>query len=137
MYKVASDRRQTTLHRGRPSDWVNGEEVLTAERRLEQMKEGARILEARILASANSDPERTRLGQEKFKLQNEIKMLKAQLNIVKIARRSLGDVFVDMAKEILPKVQYEMVRNAALREHDRQQKALDQVALPSTMGTQS
>jgi hypothetical protein len=36
MYKVASDRRQSALHKGRIADWVNGDERLTIEQQYKQ-----------------------------------------------------------------------------------------------------
>jgi len=45
MYKVASDRRQAALHRGRPADWVNGQEAAPfLERRLGSASMASRVL---------------------------------------------------------------------------------------------
>jgi hypothetical protein len=121
MYKVASDRRQTSLHRGTVADWVNGEERLTAAQRLEQMKEGVRILEDRC-KSAIGD-ERKRLGIEKLALQHELTAFKKAMGMVNLARRDFPDLFRDVAREMLPKKQYEMIYNAAVREYDTRTKA--------------
>lgn len=129
MYKVASDRRQTVLHRGRLADWLNGDEWQSAEQRLRQMQDGVQIIEARILGLPVGD-ERKALGIQKLAMQREITEFRKALHLVREARRGFGDTFVDIAKQILPKVQFEMIRNAAIRECDRRRKELEEADLP-------
>jgi len=125
MYKVASDKRQSALHRGRLSDWANGEQYLTAEQRLEQMREGWRILQERCNAATGE--EKKRIGLEMLALQNQLREAKKALGLIgHIAKRGWQDVFRDMCKEMLPKVQYELIVKATHREVARLEAAANE-----------
>lgn len=110
MYKVASDGRQRALHHGRPSDWINGEERLAPPDRLNQLRQGIKILEARILSLPKGSEERKRLGQEKQSIQSEIKAVTADMP------KSPPDWklhFIDEAKRLLSDSQWRMIESAA------------------------
>lgn len=111
MYKVSSDRRQVTLHRGRPSDWVNGEERQSPEERLRQAKEAIAIYEDRIKAALGE--EKARLGREKFQIQCELIELKKLVGLEKTAGRSLAEFFMDAAREELSKFQFALLTKFA------------------------
>jgi hypothetical protein len=128
MYKVASDRRQSALHRGRMSDWVNGEEFLKAEDRLRQLQCGYKILVDRIVALPKGSVERKKLGHEQKLLEAEITKLKALTPPIKHASRGIADVFIDMAREILSEAQFKLVWNTAIREQELRQKAAEKAA---------
>lgn len=108
MYKVASDKRQTVLHRGRPSDWVNGQERLTAEQKRTQAKEGWNIIEARMLACTDPE-ERKALIVRKREIEAELqeinKEVKREKQEVHWHKESFHDIFIQTAREMLSKVQ--------------------------------
>jgi hypothetical protein len=136
MYKVASDRRQRALHHGRPTDWVNGQEKLSPADQLRQMKDGLAILEGRIAATDDA-AERRRLGMEKQQLQRDLTAFRAAngLQRKRGAPDGLHHLFVDVAKAMLPKVQFEMIWNATLREYrsgNSRLNATQQLALKAT-----
>ncbi len=120
MYKVASDRRQTALHRGRPEDWVNGVEKLKPQDKLNQLRDGVKILQSRI--DQSSGKERARLGREKLALQNQIAELRRQIGRPKIEWRPF---FVNEAKRILSDSQFDLIYRAAIREFELAQKRRD------------
>lgn len=108
MYKIASDKRQASLYRGKQSDWINGEERLSADDKLRQMQQGIKLLEARVLAATGE--ERKRLGREKMALQDEIKALRAVMPKSPVEWKAH---FVNEAKRILSESQFQMIFNAA------------------------
>ncbi len=120
MYKVASDKRQTALHRGRPADWVNGEERLPPEEQLRLMVDGIRIIDSRI-SEAPDQAEKQKLGKEKLAMQNSITAFRAKHGLLRKRNETggLAHLFVDIAKAMLPKVQFEMIWNATLREYSQ------------------
>lgn len=123
MYKVASDNRQRALHHGKPADWVNGEEKLSVEDQLRQMRDGLRTIDTRILKATGN--EKRRLCVQKQDMQNELVAFRAKHGLERkqpASARSLDTIFVDFAKEMLPKVQFEMILNAAKRDLERRQK---------------
>lgn len=132
MYKVASANRQSALHRGRLSDWANGVEYQTLEQRLRQAKEGARIIEQRINA-ARSEAERIELGAQKFVIQNEVTALKRAMHPIQLAREPLGEAFMSMARQMLPKVQFEMIKNATTRELQQRRQRLEMMDAPAVL----
>jgi hypothetical protein len=131
VYKVASDRRQSSLRHGRLSDWVNGEEWQSAETRLRQMQEGTKIIEARILSTPEGD-ERRSLGLQKRDLQNEIREFRKAMHMVRQAKRGLEETFMDCAKQTLPRIQFELILKMANRELDRRLKEIEQMPIPET-----
>jgi hypothetical protein len=134
LYKVASDKHQSALRRGRLSDWVNGEEWQSAETKLRQMQEGVLILENRIKALATGRPgvaaERQALGLQKQDAQTEINKFRKAMNIFRQSHRNFEEVFVDTAKAMLPKVHLEMLMSATKRECERRKKELEDTPIP-------
>lgn len=126
MYKVASDRRQAALHRGRPSDWVNGQERLSDADKIKQLQDGINILETRIRALAPGSEERKRLGKEKLALQTEISELRKQ--VMREVPLEWRFFFVNEARRLLSRSQFDMIYNAAIRECKR---SADQLGRPS------
>jgi hypothetical protein len=122
MYKVASDKRQSALYRGRPSDWINGEERLSAEDKLKQLQQGWKILQRRILALPNGSEERRKLGRELQSIQDQITLLKADFPK---SQPDLRAHFMNEARRILSPGQFEMVLNAARIETAREQARRD------------
>lgn len=120
MYKGAADKRQTILHRGRPADWVNGEERLTGLDLMRQLQDEIRILEGRIMASC-SEEERRALGLQKHQAQERIAELRR--SGVGKHRTGIETCFMQLAKEMLPKMQYLAIEGAARREFARRQQA--------------
>lgn len=121
MYKIASDRRQSSLHRGRATDWISGDERLSPHDRLKQLQDGTKILDARILQAA-TPTEKKALGVEKLGLQNQIKDLRASLPK---APPSWKEHFVNEAKRILSASQFQMIERAAKIEAEREQAKRD------------
>jgi hypothetical protein len=117
MYKVASDKRQRGLHHGRPSDWVNGTEKMSTEDQYRQLKEGIRIIDRRILESTGK--ERKKLALQKADMQDEIVAFKEKHGLKKKQMEGLPQYIADCAKEMLPKIQYEMILNAAKRAFEK------------------
>ena len=121
MYKAGSDRHMTSLHRGRPSDWVNGQERLSNADQLLQMQDGVRILEERMKVAPWGEARRT-LGREKLALQLEISKFRKLVHMERQANQGIGEIFMTMAREMLPKVQFELILGATHRELDRRKK---------------
>lgn len=117
MYKVASDRRQRSLHHGRPADWVNGAETLAPNDKLKQLQDGIKILQARI--DATSGKELAALGQEKLAMQNDIAALRKQIGRPALEWKPF---FVNEAKRILSESQFDLIYRSALRECELAQK---------------
>lgn len=123
MYKVASDGRQRALHQGRPADWVNGEEVLAKEDQLRQMQRGVEILDARIQALPKNSERRKALGLQKLAMQNELSAFRKNLHLERRAKEGLSVAFMDVAKEMLPPLQFRIINAAAHREYEARQAA--------------
>lgn len=121
MYKVASDKRQSALRRGKLSDWVNGEERLSVEDQINQLKDGMRILEERI-ASASGD-ERKQLGAQKWEMQCQMTKIKKSAGIEKRNREGIAQYIVDAARELLTKSQFDLIYRRAVRDYDLAQAA--------------
>jgi len=119
MYKIASDKRQTVLHRGRPNNWVNGQEQLSPEEGLRLLKNGLHVLEDRIKKAMPW--EKRKLGREKIKLQNEIVAFRAANGLLRPRHNTddLHHLFIEVAREMLSKVQFEILWNATLREYSK------------------
>jgi hypothetical protein len=122
MYKGASDGHQRALHHGRPSDWIHGEERLTGQDKLNQLRQGIKILEGRILALPKGSEERKQLGIEKLAVQSEIKTLTATMPK---APPDWKQHFVNEAKRLLSDSQFKMIENSAKREATREQARND------------
>ena len=120
MYKVASDRRQISLHRGRPADWVNGEQNLSLFHQYEGLKLQDQQLMARINALPAGSEERRQLGKERQELCARMKAMKPSLHADKIsnARGNVAECFVEIAKEMLPPGQFKAFYAAAKRRRD-------------------
>lgn len=118
MYKSASDGRQRVLHQGRPTDWINGEEKLSADDLLRQLQQQAKMLEDRIKAAPIGSEDRKRMGREKNEVQNQLKALRYARPK---APPDWKKHFVNEAKRILSASQFEMVMNAAKIESAREQ----------------
>jgi hypothetical protein len=122
MYKVASDKRQSSLTRGRLSDWVNGEERLSGDDKLNQLRQTCQILEGRILALPAGSEERRRLGQEKQQVQLQLKKLRDDKPK---APPDWKMHFVNEAKRLLSDSQFKMIENAAKIEAAREQRKIE------------
>lgn len=115
MYKISSDKRQASLHRGRPGDWVNSQpEQLSGEDLLRQLQEETRILENRIKESADKI-ERKALGLQRLEAQKKISEMR-KLGYGKKRPHKISDIFMRLAFEMLPKVKYQIIRDAAQKE---------------------
>ena len=79
---------------------------------------------ARIAAAKGE--ERRQLVEQRTAHCAEISALKKALQIKKDAREGYGECFVAMAREILSKSQYEIIKNAAMRLYEQRQKALQE-----------
>jgi hypothetical protein len=115
MYKISSDKKQTALHRGKITDWMNGKENLSIKDQFELMKRGIQIFESRLLRETDKE-ERKRLGLEKLALQNELTKFRKLNRIEQDSRDGLAGAFIRVAKEMLGKTQYELILRAAERE---------------------
>lgn len=128
MYKGASDGHQRALHHGRASDWINGEERLTGDDLLRQLRQTTQILEIRILALPVGSEERRALGREKNEVQLRLKNLRADKPK---APPDWKQHFVNEAKRILSASQFEMIERAAKIEAAREQKRNDAASAPA------
>jgi hypothetical protein len=131
MYKVASDGRQRALHHGKLSDWVNGEERLTAADQIQQMRDGLNVLQGRINAATGE--ERRLLGIQKYEMQTQLSALKKSHGVVKKQRDSLGEYIANAAREILTKSQFDLIYKRAVRDWDLARK-LEQQDNPHSLG---
>lgn len=123
MYKVASDNRQRALHQGAPRDWVNGEEKLSLEDQLAQLVEGINIIQDRILLLPKGE-ERTELGRQKLALQQKVGPLRKLVGRERVCKQGIDQVFITTAREMLPKVQFQIIWRAAEREYASRQAEL-------------
>jgi len=117
MYKVASDKRQRSLHHGKLADWVNGVEQLSPVDQLQQLKEGLSILEKRILQS--SGKERKELGIQKLAMQVEVSAIRKRAHLQREAVRGFEDTFIDCARTMLAPLQFKLITAAAMNEVKR------------------
>lgn len=124
MYKVASDKRQSALTRGRLADWAGGEEYQSAETKLRQMQEGVQILDNRIQKMKGQSGV-AELGKQKLAMQADITAFRKAMHLVRMAREGYGETFVTMAKQMLPKVTFDLISGATRRELEQRKKALD------------
>jgi hypothetical protein len=124
MYKIASDKRQAGLHHGRPADWVNGVEKLSVQDHFQQLKNGIRVLDKRIVEATGKD--RKDLVKRKMDMQNELVAFKEKHGLERKERLGFNSVFIDCAKDMLPKVQFDMIMNAAKREFEKATAAAGQ-----------
>lgn len=124
MYKVASDRRQAGLHHGSPRDWVNGTEQLSAIDQLRQLQDGIKILEGRIQATDIKSKDRVSLGLQKFQMQQEISALRKRANLERAVKQGFEQIFIEMAREMMPAVQFKIIFAATDREFKRRSDAL-------------
>jgi hypothetical protein len=128
MYKVASDKRQAALHRGRLADWIDGEEAQVETRSAHQqwldLKVAFRSLEARLHALPKNSKERKELGLQKRVMQNEITALAKRAQGERISRRGMNRYFVQIAREHLYPAQFKAMWAAAnkLYDQDRAEK---------------
>jgi hypothetical protein len=124
MYKVASDRRQDALRRGKLSDWVNGEEVLSIADQVALLKNGMLILERRIATSAGE--ERKAFGLQKLEMQKKLTDLNRLAGYERRLREGIAQYIVDAARELLTKSQFELIYKRAQRDWDFAQKQIEQ-----------
>jgi hypothetical protein len=128
MYKVASDKRQAALHRGRLADWIDGEEAQVETRSARQqwldLKVAFRSLEARMQALPKKSKQRKELGLQKRAMQNEITALAKRAHGEHIGRRGINRYFVQIAREQLYPAQFKGMWAAAnkLYDQDRAEK---------------
>lgn len=120
MYKVSSDKRQRSLHHGKLTDWVNGQEQLSPADQLEQMKEGMRIMHTRVAAATGR--ERRDLIIDQTRMEKEIADFRTKHGLARAQIPELPQYFVNCAKEILSPWQFEVIMNAAKRDCERASK---------------
>jgi hypothetical protein len=97
MYKIASDKRQASLHRGSLKDWLgDGAEHLTRKEQYDNLKRVVNNLNQRILALPHG-PERKALGAQKLKIQLKLKTIKDEVKAENISNQHLGDYFMRAA----------------------------------------
>jgi hypothetical protein len=122
MYKVASDKRQTALRRGRLADWVNGEEphveTRTIHDKWNDLKAAIRTLEAhltKIPKGQEYSRERRELGQNLSALRADLTPLGKAVKAEKLQRREIAPYFLQIAREQLMPGQFKAMYAAALR----------------------
>lgn len=124
MYKIASDKKQTILHRGRVKDWLaSGDGTLqaaTGEALVKQLKDETRILQNRIATCADLR-ERKALGLQMFEVQSRINELRK--NGIGRPRAEIERAFFKEAKRILPSHMFDIVYSAALKRRDEDPNA--------------
>ena len=128
MYKVASDKRQAALHRGRLADWVDGEEAQQETRTIHEqyhdLKVAIQSLEAHYLKipkDAEHKKERKEIALKLTRLQEDLSPLHKAVKADNLKRNGIADYFMTIAKEQLYPAQFKAMRAAAerLQEQDR------------------
>lgn len=130
MYKVSSDKKQAALHRGRLSDWLNGEERLSVEDRFSQMREGVKILQERKRTA--TDEERRQIGIELRDLESKIAEYKKAFALVTRVERGIEARFIVAAREMLPRATYEAIHAEARRSLEQMKAELENQPAPSS-----
>ena len=131
MYKIASDKRQSALHRGSIADWASGEEHITILQEYDAMCRRDKQFDEQMHAVPVGSEERQRLGKERAALQVRIKEMKNAVKVAGLykARGNVPECFVEVAKEMLVPGQFKAMWAAAERRRDehlaRMQKILD------------
>lgn len=115
MYKVSSDRRQSALSRGRLADWITNNDRPSIEEQLRQLREGVNIIDARI--SKASGEEKRELGRQKWAMQQELTLLRKKCGLERKTKDGLSQFVVDAAREMLSKIQFDMIYRAAERKY--------------------
>jgi hypothetical protein len=113
MYKVASDKRQSALHRGRLGDWAHGQEHQSKDDQIANLKKAIAAIERQLGNLLLLPDTRRQLGRQKAALAKQISELKGP----RLRIRGLGDWFIDVAKEQLPLGQFKAMMAAAKRLH--------------------
>lgn len=126
MYKIASDRRQAALRRGRLADWINGEERQTDEELRSNLVRAAANIERRLLAEENPI-ERKCLGVEKLSLQKQIESLNKRLKAANIYSAGLDSYIGQAMREVLTRAQRELVLGRARRLFDENRARAEEI----------
>ena len=128
MYKVASDKRQTALRRGRLADWVDGGEphveTRTIHEQYHDLKTAIQSLEAhyhKIPKDSEHSKERRQIGLKLARLQEDLSPLHKAVKADNLKKNGIADYFVNVAREQLYPAQFKAMWAAAarLQEQDR------------------
>ena len=103
MYKVASANAQNAARRLRLSDLCERGYEPSDEERRENLKMRAAQVEREILALPAGHPKRAELGQEKFRIQEEMRAIRPKWKM-----RDLGDYMLKHIKSQVTKHQWAM-----------------------------
>lgn len=112
MYKIASRKAQSALHRGKYADWVvpSDERRSLADERADLVRV-VQDLDVKIVAARNKK-ERRELGLQKTKVATRLKEIKVALKGVP-PPRSVLDHFIDVARERLGKHEFHLIFSEA------------------------
>jgi hypothetical protein len=122
MYKIASEKKQAAISRVRLADLMNGQpEHQTAEDRRRNLI--AVLEQAQTQLKMATGAARIELRKKVEGLQEQLRNIKKEMQNRHMARAGLEEVFVQVAREMLPKLQYRMLMAAAQREWQQRQDA--------------
>ena len=93
---------------------------------MKQLQDECRLLEDRCKAA--SGEQRRLLGLQKLESQTKLNVLKKQIRVYRIKDGGIAATFMLCSREMLQRVQYEMILKAAEREYDLNLKAAQELA---------
>jgi thiamine kinase-like enzyme len=132
MYKIASDKRQSSLHHGRGlSDWIGeGEENLTGKEKRANIIRVLNNLQERIDSHPKGSEERKKLGLQKLELQNQLNDLSKAMKAenLSVAAKDLGFCFLEVAREQLLPAQFRAILAAARRLLEEKSKQSEKIS---------
>lgn len=108
MYKVASDKSVRAAHRGRSSDWENGELKLTDEEKRASLVSHLQYLEKELSQTTNRQA-RKELGLRKFETQNAITAIRPKKKCPDVQQ-----CFIDAAREMLSRAKFNQLMDRAV-----------------------
>lgn len=124
MYKTASKSRQRGIDRGRLADWINGDEQMTDGDLYKSHLRAMDGIEQDILACVDK-AKRKALGRRKFELQQEVHRLRSLLQMKRrVENGGIPHYFVDAARAILSRGQFQLILDMAKRNYDEEAAAL-------------
>jgi hypothetical protein len=131
MYKIASDKKQSALHRGKKnlSDWLNGEERLKVEDQFNQLRSSVKIIEERRKNSTD-DTERKQLARLLTAYQHKVSEFKKAFKFVTRAERGIEGQFIVAAREMLLRAQYDAIYKEAEQRVAKLKQELEQMESP-------
>lgn len=121
MYKVASDRRQSSLHHGSGlADWMGcGAENFSAIEKYGNLVRALNNLDQRIQQLPKGSADRKKLGLQKQEMQNEISTMKTGLKAQNLSNVSVEWCFFQICREQLLPAQFKSLVKAAYRLMDQ------------------